>query len=154
LPPYAEGRGVKQDYAEAAKWLRNAAYYGFAEAQNNLARLYDKGRGFTRDCAEALKWYRKAAGHGLAEAQYNVAVMYFNCKGFTQDYIQAHMWVELSANGLKGTNREAAKLLRDQIAKMMTSQQIVKARALAREWSRSRQSESGTPPALARGADH
>jgi uncharacterized protein YjbI with pentapeptide repeats len=77
---------------------------------------------------------------------HNLAVMYFNGMGFTQDYIQAHMWVELSTAGLKRKKREAAEILRDEIARKMTSQQIVKAQMLAREWNRRRQSESDAPP--------
>ena len=30
---YENGRGVRQDYAEAVKWYRQAAAQGFAEAQ-------------------------------------------------------------------------------------------------------------------------
>ena len=37
---YETGSGVKQDYAEAAKWYRKAAERGDARAQYNLCLLY------------------------------------------------------------------------------------------------------------------
>ena len=42
---YEEGRGVSQDYAEAAKWYRRAADEGNADAENSLGWLYRSGRG-------------------------------------------------------------------------------------------------------------
>src|SRR5674476_586003 len=62
---YDIGKGVPQDYAEAAKWYRMAAEQGHAEAQFNLGMLYDEGRGVSQDYAEAAKWYRKAKDQGI-----------------------------------------------------------------------------------------
>ena len=73
---YDEGRGVTQDYAEAAKWYRKAAEQGDTDAQYNLGVMYDNGRGVTQDYAEAAKWYRKGAEQGYADAQYNLGMMY------------------------------------------------------------------------------
>ena len=42
---YTKGKGVRQDYAEAAKWFRKAAAQGHAKAQTNLGNMYDKGKG-------------------------------------------------------------------------------------------------------------
>jgi TPR repeat protein len=39
---YANGQGVAQDYAEAARWYRKAADQGHADAQNNLGLLAAK----------------------------------------------------------------------------------------------------------------
>jgi TPR repeat protein len=66
---YGTGKGVPQDYAEAAKWYRKAAEQGHAEAQFNLGIMYDEGRGVHQDYAEAAKWYRKAKEQGVASAQ-------------------------------------------------------------------------------------
>jgi TPR repeat protein len=66
---YDTGKGVPQDYAEAAKWYRKAAEQGYAEAQFNLGTMYDVGRGVRQDYAEAAKWYRKAKDQGVASAQ-------------------------------------------------------------------------------------
>jgi hypothetical protein len=66
---YKDGRGVPQDYAEAARWFRKAADQGNAEAQNNLGELSKDGRGVPQDYAEAARWFRKAADQGHADAQ-------------------------------------------------------------------------------------
>ena len=43
---YANGEGVPQDYAAAAKWFRLAAEQGHALSQYNLGLMYDKGEGY------------------------------------------------------------------------------------------------------------
>jgi TPR repeat protein len=42
---YDNGRGVPQDYGQAAQWYRKAAQQGFAGAQINLGALYTNGHG-------------------------------------------------------------------------------------------------------------
>jgi TPR repeat protein len=42
---YAEGQGVPQDHAEAARWYRKAADQGNALAQFGLGLMYDQGHG-------------------------------------------------------------------------------------------------------------
>ena len=66
---YANGEGVKQDFAEAVKWFRKAAEQGLAPAQFRLGCLYDDGKGVEKDRQEAIKWWRKAAKQGNADAQ-------------------------------------------------------------------------------------
>lgn len=50
------GRGVPQNYTEAAMWYRRAAEQGDSLAQYSLGLLYDKGQGVPRDIVEASKW--------------------------------------------------------------------------------------------------
>ena len=40
---YGEGRGVPQDYGEAAKWYRLAVGQGYGPAQINLGVLLENG---------------------------------------------------------------------------------------------------------------
>ena len=42
---YREGRGVTQNYAEAAKWYRKAADQGRVGSQVSLALMYSLGKG-------------------------------------------------------------------------------------------------------------
>ena len=74
---YFFGDGVPQDYAEAVRWLRQAADQEHANAQYNLGVMYAEGRGVPQDEAEAVRWYRLAAAQGLAGAQFNLGFMYF-----------------------------------------------------------------------------
>lgn len=54
------GRGVPQDYTEAAYWYRRAAEQGNDMAQYSLGLLYDKGFGVREDYVEANKWLNLA----------------------------------------------------------------------------------------------
>jgi TPR repeat protein len=65
---YANGDGVTQDYAEAAKWYRLAADAGNTAAQRSLGYLYGSGKGVPQDYAEAQKWFQKASSRGDADA--------------------------------------------------------------------------------------
>jgi TonB family protein len=66
---YKDGRGIKQNSAEAAKWFRKSAEQGNPRAQFELGKLYEQGTGVTQDYAEAMRWYRKAAEQVLTKAQ-------------------------------------------------------------------------------------
>jgi TPR repeat protein len=94
---YENGSGVRQDYAEAARWYRKAAELGDARAQYNLGIMNQNGWGVPQDYAEAVKWYRKAAKQGVASAQYNLGFMYLNGQGVPQDYAEAAKWYRKAA---------------------------------------------------------
>jgi hypothetical protein len=53
---FETGRGVPQNYTEAAMWYRRAAEQGDSHAQYSLGLLYDRGQGVPRDIVEASKW--------------------------------------------------------------------------------------------------
>src|SRR5216117_1165052 len=53
---FQTGRGVPQNYTEAAMWYRRAAEQGDSLAQYSLGLLYDNGQGVPRDIVEANKW--------------------------------------------------------------------------------------------------
>jgi len=57
---FETGRGVPQNYTEAAAWYRRAAEQGDGVAQYSLGLLYDKGQGVPRDIVEAGKWLNLA----------------------------------------------------------------------------------------------
>jgi hypothetical protein len=95
---YDNGKGVPQDYAEAAHWFQKAADQGHADAQNNLGLLYRNGQGVPQDDAEAAGWYRKAANQGTAQAQHNLGVLYLCGQGVVQDYPKALHWFRKAAD--------------------------------------------------------
>ncbi|WP_246767795.1 tetratricopeptide repeat protein [Bradyrhizobium sp. CCBAU 53340] len=53
---FETGRGVPQNYTEAAMWYRRAAEQGDSRAQYSLGLLYDRGQGVPQDIVEASKW--------------------------------------------------------------------------------------------------
>lgn len=61
---YAEGDGVEQNDAKAAKWWTKAAAQGHVNAQYNLGVIYISGEGVERDLVEAYKWFGLAIAQG------------------------------------------------------------------------------------------
>jgi hypothetical protein len=57
---FETGRGVPQNYSEAAMWFRRSAEQGNGAAQYSLGLLYDKGFGVPRDEVEAHRWLNLA----------------------------------------------------------------------------------------------
>jgi len=53
---YYDGRGVPQDFSEAARWFERSANQGYAKAQHNLGAMYGVGKGVKRDYMLAYKW--------------------------------------------------------------------------------------------------
>jgi hypothetical protein len=111
---YAEGLGVPQDYAEAAKWYRMAADMGEAAAQLNLGVMYEHGQGVPQDYKEAEKWYRMAAVQGFMQAQFNLGLMYSLGMGVPQDYIEAAKWLRMAAEQGKAGAQYLLGLMFDQ----------------------------------------
>jgi hypothetical protein len=127
---YANGDGVPQDYAEAIRWYRPAAYGGGAEAQSSLGSMYANGRGLPQDDAEAVRWYKLAAYQGLASAQANLGVMYSRGRGVPQSDVEAYKWWSLAA--AQGSDDAANN--RDIVSSKMTPAQIAEAQRLTAEW--------------------
>ena len=131
---YYRGQGVLQDYKKASKWYRKAVEQGNAPAQVNLGRMYASGRGVIQDYKEAVKWYRKAAEQGHAYAQSSLGVIYANGRGVLQDYVQAHAWYNVASANFSELVSELGSKKRDQVAELMTPEQIAKAQELAKEY--------------------
>ena len=65
---YADGTGIGQNYAEAARWFKQGAEYGVTDSQYNLAVLFERGMGLDKNPTEAAKWFAIAAAQGDADA--------------------------------------------------------------------------------------
>jgi TPR repeat protein len=92
--------------------------------------LYDYGRGVPQDFKMAVRWYRRSAEQGNDLAQRRLGLLYERGDGVPQDYVQAYKWYKLgAANGVK-----AGAVMRDELAVRMTSEQILAAKKLVREW--------------------
>ena len=66
---FEKGEGVKQDYAEAAKWYQKAADKDDELSQYRLGRLLEKGLGVEENLNEAIKLYRKSAKKNNSNAR-------------------------------------------------------------------------------------
>jgi len=85
------------DYASAVATWTELAEQGHAEAQYQLATLYDQGEGADQDYLTAIKWYTLAAEQGHADAQNDLGVMYDDGHGVAPDYNQAIKWYSLAS---------------------------------------------------------
>lgn len=94
---YYYGRGVPQDYPEAARWYRKAADQGNAKAQFYLGSMYRDGKGVSQDYSEALRWCRKAAEQGDPKGQAALGYAYYSGGGVPQDYAEAARWYRKAA---------------------------------------------------------
>jgi TPR repeat protein len=95
---YAEGAGVKQDYAEALQWYRKAAEGGEAGAAYGVGFSYAKGEGVPQDYPEAVRWYRKAAEAGNAQGQYALGYSYHQGLGVPRDQSEGTRWMRRAAD--------------------------------------------------------
>jgi localization factor PodJL len=99
---YAEGRGVKADMGEAAKWYEKSGELGFAPAQYRIGNLFEKGSGVTRDIAKAKTWYQLAANQGNASAMHNLAVLFaMGASGATDNDSAARWFTQAADLGVK-----------------------------------------------------
>jgi len=92
------GKGVSQDFVEAAKWYDLASRQGNPLALYNLALLYEFGKGVRQDFGAAIDLYRKSSEQGNPWAQYNLALHYKNGTGVAQDYAEALRLLRLAAD--------------------------------------------------------
>lgn len=95
---YVNGRGVKADMVEAAKWFESAASQGDAEAQNTIGALYLRGLGVARDAPTACKWFAKSAAQENVQGISNLATCYDAGVGVEKNQAKAATLYERAAN--------------------------------------------------------
>jgi hypothetical protein len=69
-------------------WLQ-AAQGGDAEAQTNVAEIYERGLGGPPNYEAALGWYQKAADQKYSRALFNLGTLYEQGQGVAQDKLKA-----------------------------------------------------------------
>lgn len=123
------------DHARAYEIWRPLAERGDPSAQYSLGLLYYRGEGVLPDLAAAAKWYRRAADQGDPDAQLNLGLMYARGQGVRQSDLEAYKWFTLAFRTYDaGESREAAFRNRENLAGVMTQDQIAKAERLAERW--------------------
>jgi hypothetical protein len=108
-PLAAPNQNADSDIQEIVKQARS----GSAEAQFQLAGLYDNGRGVPQDHAQAFAWCQKAADQGLAEAQYWLGKKYLSGEGIPADKNKAVSYLKKAAD--QGIAEAREVLLRFQV---------------------------------------
>jgi TPR repeat protein len=84
--------GLPKDNVKAEQWAKKAIEHGLttkatnnAEAQTELAVLYEYGLGVSKDETKAAELAQKAAGQGYTRAQNALGLLYQNGQGVTKD---------------------------------------------------------------------
>lgn len=112
---YAEGKYVKKDPAEAAKWYQRAADLGSADAKYKLGVLFFKGEGVKKDYTKAILFFVSAAAMDDAASETFLGFIYRNGYGVKQDYAEALRWYRKAA--IKGDKDALAEINRYREAK-------------------------------------
>jgi TPR repeat protein len=91
---------VKSDRERAREMFHYAAtYFGNADAQYNLARMYLDGVGDQRDPKYAARWLSQAAQKGQFQAQALLGQMLFNGDVLPKQAARGLMWLTLARDG-------------------------------------------------------
>lgn len=94
---YALGKGVPENFVESDRWLRIAANYGNAQAQNMVGDIYYYGMGVAKNLPESAKWYLKSAEQGYSDAQFKIALAYLDGEGVAQNNQLGLSWLRKAA---------------------------------------------------------
>ena len=94
---YDEGKGVKQDDAQAVYWYRKAGEKGHVNAQYRLATIYSNPLSPAWNYKQAVYWYHKAALQGHADSQCELASLYSIGLGVSRNDEQAVYWYRKAA---------------------------------------------------------
>jgi TPR repeat protein len=88
---------IKRDPERAREMFSYAAsYFGSAEAQYSLARMYLDGKGIQRDVKYGVRWLGLAAHKGQHEAQALLGQMLFNGDHLQRQAARGLMWLTLA----------------------------------------------------------
>lgn len=97
---YHHGKEVEQDFDEAMRWYKRAAFRGCPRAHWELAKIYRDGDIVTPDLNKYVEHLSIAAELGNAEAQYNLAMELSSNLLLDRDYEDAFRWyVKAAENG-------------------------------------------------------
>jgi TPR repeat protein len=121
------------------KHLIQAAERGDAEAQFNLAVMYENGLFDSRYVAEgsrseAVRWLLAAAEQGLARAQVKLAEMYDREVDMPDASVQACEWYLLAARGLRGAPLQKAQSAYQRTVKGLTPVQTAEVMRFVQGW--------------------
>lgn len=112
-----EGKGIPQNVAEGAHWLKRAADGGIIAGQVEYAIMLFNGEGVPKDEAGAVKILRMAASKGNPIAQNRLAHLYVVGRVVEHDLAKAAAWNAFAkAGGLndQGLDVATANLTKDE----------------------------------------
>jgi TPR repeat protein len=119
--------------------LIQAAERGDAEAQFNLAMIYENGLDDSRyadegNRPEAMRWFRAAADQGLARAQLKLAEICAGEHERPESSVEACGWYLLATASLRGAHLQKAQSAYRRVASRLTTDQSAEVSRFAQSW--------------------
>ncbi len=132
---YMRGVGVTADYKRSYDFARSAADQGSGSGMTALGLLYNNGFGVPQDHYAAMKWFQKGAGKRDSSAMSQLGTLYRDGNGVPVDYALSYAWFSLSfAYTANNYDRAYVTKLRDDVALMMSPEDVATGRAMAAAW--------------------
>lgn len=103
---------TQKDYTEAFSQWNDAANMGDADAQYQVARLYQQGQGIKQDSAKAFEFIQLSASNGQAQAQYELAQYYLQGNMVDKNDTLALYWMQSAADNKHIKARDYLEQLR------------------------------------------
>jgi uncharacterized protein len=129
---------IKSDPSRARQMFSYAAsYFGNADAQYHLARLYLDGQGVARDPKLAARWLGLAANKGQVQAQAMLGYMLFKGDAVQRQAARGLMWLTLARDGAGPEDKWITELY-DAAFKQASEDDRATALALLERWLKSR----------------
>lgn len=129
---------VKADPRRAAQLFRYAAtYFGDADAQYQLARLYLDGVGAQKDPRTAARWLYSAANKGQYRAQALLGQMMVHGEGVPKQAARGLMWLTLAADAAAGKDDEWIRQAYDEAVQECSQDDRIVARSYLEQHLRS-----------------
>jgi TPR repeat protein len=128
------GSDVKPDFRRARQMFTYAAsYFGDADAQLNLARMYYEGEGGDRDPRQAVRWAKLAADKGNVAAQAMLGNLLFQGDGVQRQPVIGLMFLTV-ASERAGEEDQWIRELQEKAFSIASETERRTATALAAEW--------------------
>lgn len=89
---------AKQEFEKAFDLWNQAAEMGNADAQYQVARLYQQGRGVQQNLAKAFQYIQQSANNRQAQAQYELAQHYLQGELVNKNETLALYWMQSAAD--------------------------------------------------------
>jgi TPR repeat protein len=125
---------IKPDLDRARQIFAYAAsYFGDAEAQLNLARMYYEGEGGDRDTLQAARWAKLAADKGNVGAQALLGHLLFEGDGIKREPVVGLMFLTI-ARDRAGPSQQWVFDMQEKALSVATESERRTAIALAEDW--------------------
>jgi TPR repeat protein len=143
------GSNVKPDFRRARQMFTYAAsYFGDADAQLNLAHMYNEGEGGDRDPRQAVRWAKLAADKGNIAAQAMLGNLLFQGDGVQRQPVIGLMFLTV-ASERAGQDEQWIRDMQEEAFSLASETERRTATALAAEWMAKNAVEPPPPVAAA-----